>query len=76
MKVISLFVLALFILSACAPQSEVDDATKKIAELQAKTAAAQAETEKIKALKLKIFNCKLKSMKNHPSQFPLHFDHH
>lgn len=36
-------------LSACAPKSEVDEANKKIAELQAQTVAAQAETEKIKA---------------------------
>ena len=49
MKVISLFVLALFVLAACAPKSEVDEANKKIAELQAQTATAQAETEKIKA---------------------------
>lgn len=49
MKVISFLVLALFALAACAPKSEVDEANKKIAELQAQTAAAQAETEKIKA---------------------------
>lgn len=49
MKAISLLILALFLLSACAPKSEVDEANKKIAELQAQTAAAQAETEKIKA---------------------------
>ena len=39
----------MFVLTACAPKSEVDEANKKIAELQAQTAAAQAETEKIKA---------------------------
>jgi len=39
----------MFALSACAPKSEIDDANKKIAELQAQAAAAQAETEKIKA---------------------------
>lgn len=49
MKAISLLILALFLLSACAPKSEVEEANKKIAELQAQTAAAQAETEKIKA---------------------------
>ena len=56
MKTISLFVLALCVLAACAPKlevdapkSEVDEANKKIAELQTQTAAAHAETEKIKA---------------------------
>ena len=49
MKYLLLAVLSLFLLSACAPKSEVDEANKKIAELQAQTAAAQAETEKIKA---------------------------
>jgi|GEM_PF-3181694 len=49
MKYVSLAVLGLFLLSACAPKSEVDEANNKIAELQAQTAAAQAETEKIKA---------------------------
>lgn len=50
MKVLSFLVLGLFLLSACAPKSDLDEANKKIAELQAQTAAAQAETEKIKAL--------------------------
>lgn len=41
--------IAVLVLSACAPKSDVDEANKKIAELQAQAAAAQAETEKIKA---------------------------
>ena len=49
MKVISLLVLGLFFLSACAPKSELDEANKKIAELQAQAAASQAETAKIRA---------------------------
>jgi len=47
MKVMSLLVLVL--LSACAPKSELDEANKKIAELQAQAAASQAETAKIRA---------------------------
>lgn len=49
MKVLSFLVLSLFVLSACVPKSDLDEANKKIAELQAQTAAAQAGTEKIKA---------------------------
>ena len=40
--------LAIFILAACAPKSEVDEANKKIAELQAQVAATQAETKAAK----------------------------
>jgi predicted nuclease with TOPRIM domain len=47
MKVMPLLVLVL--LSACAPKSELDEANKKIAELQAQAAASQAETAKIRA---------------------------
>jgi ATP-dependent Clp protease ATP-binding subunit ClpA len=49
MKVIPLIALALFMLTACAQKSEVDEANKKIAELQAQTAKVQAEAEKLKA---------------------------
>lgn len=49
MKALSSLVLIVFILSACVPKSDLDEANKKIAELQAQIAAAQAETEKIKA---------------------------
>lgn len=49
MKVISFLILSLFSLSACAPKSELDEANKKIAELQAQAAAAQAETVRLRA---------------------------
>lgn len=49
MKVIAILILGLFLLSACAPKSELDEANKKIAELQAETAASHAETAKIRA---------------------------
>jgi hypothetical protein len=49
MKTILFLMLAVFILIACVPKSEVDEANKKIAESQAQAAAAQVEIEKIKA---------------------------
>ncbi len=49
MKFLSFLVLGLFLLSACVPKSDLDEANKKIAELQTQIVAAQAETEKIKA---------------------------
>ena len=48
MRVMFYLFLAIFILAACAPKSEVDEANKKIAELQAQVAATQAETKAAK----------------------------
>lgn len=44
MKVLSFLVLSLFVLSACAPKSNQDEANKKTAELQGQTALAQTMT--------------------------------
>lgn len=49
MKTLSLFALIIFVLSACVPKSELDEANKTISELKSQIVAAHAETEKIKA---------------------------
>lgn len=46
MKFIPFLVLGLFLLSACVPKSELDEANQKIAELQALNSQLKAEIEK------------------------------
>ena len=54
MKALSFLVLSLFLLSSCAPKSDLDEANKKIAELQAQAAASQAQAAALQAETAKI----------------------